>query len=170
MKSAMQAGLGVALVALSCAGCSGALHNQGSSGVATTPSSSSTTDPIQLSGPPGGDFASVPDLATPMTLARAIAVARAQGGGTPPRAPDAETAPVGTLVTTYSDYEAKAGGAMQQLGVDNTVVVVTVHAPYLALDTPRPPGATVNTWPQYTLVFDARSGSTLYKGPANLAP
>lgn len=134
---------------------------------ATEPSQPAPLDtPIMPTGPQSGTFANLPTLTTYLTERTAIDIARRAGTTL---APTSANAPAFSQVASYSKFLTLIGATDGgQLAPDNTVVMVTVQAPYLA-DVPRPAGATANTWPQYSVAFDARTGYTLYLGPATLA-
>ena len=134
---------------------------------ATEPSQPASLDtPIMPTGPQSGTFADLPTLTTYLTERTAIDRAR-QAGAT--SAPTSANAPAFSQVASYSKFLTLIGATDGgQLAPDNTVVMVTVQAPYKA-EVPRPAGATANTWPQYSVAFDARTGYTLYLGPATLA-
>lgn len=165
------------LMALGLSGCAQPAHSSPANVVSLASTQTPASDsPVPLHGAPGGDFATLPALPTPMIVSKAVLAARQAGSGrvgptatSSPLSPEAATAPASTLVTSYADFLARTGQSAQQLGATNTVVVVTIHAPYYAIDAPLAPGAKPQTWPQYTLAFDARSGYTLYKGPIPVA-
>jgi hypothetical protein len=116
----------------------------------------------------GGAFGPQPDrsggaLTPPEARSAALELAESLSA-------DSATAPVTVKVMSYDDFRTRVGQPFgKQLPADESVIAVTVHRRVVANSTPRPPGAPAPIWNRVSVAFDARTGLTLWIGPAPIA-
>jgi hypothetical protein len=135
----------------------------------SAPSSSSTTaapstTPVTSSVTSGGSFSDQASLATPMSEADAISAARQQG--TAVGSSTAGSASATAEVVIYSQFLTRIGRSFgNQLAGGQSVILVTVAAPYPAEAITSPAGMSASSWPTYSEAFDPRTGLVLWLGP-----